>query len=302
MLADMDENTTYDVVVVGGGAAGLNAALVLGRSRRSVLVVDAGEPRNARADHVHNYLGREGTSPADLLSIGREEVRRYGVEVRPGRVTSASRVGERFSIGLADGSSVLTRRLVLATGVVDELPDVPGLAERFGRDVLHCPYCHGWEVADQPLGIVGTGPDCVHKALLFRQWSDDVVLLLNGQPAPHGEDAERLAARGIAVVPGEINRVLVDDDALSGVELVGGEVVSRSALVVTTVPTADTSLLDSVGGPEAPGVKVVGNAAAPYAGVIASAADGMMAGTMVNADLVLEDTEAAVALHRKDVA
>ena len=302
MLADMDEDKTYDVVVVGGGAAGLSAALVLGRSRRSVLVVDAGEPRNARADHVHNYIGSEGVTPADLLAIGREEVHQYGVDAHRGRASSASRTGDRFSVGLDDGTSVLARRLVLATGVVDELPDVPGLAERFGRDVLHCPYCHGWEVADQPLGIVGTGPDCVHKALLFRQWSDDVVLLLNGQPVPRGEDSERLAAMGIAVVPGKIARVLVDDDALSGVELVGGEVVSRRALVVTTVPMPDTALLDSVGGPDAPGVKVVGNAATPHAGVIASAADGMMAGTMLNADLVLEDTEAAVALHRKDVA
>ena len=251
---------------------------------------------------MHNYLGREGATPADLLAIGREEVRQYGVDVRRGRVSSASRTGDRFSVVLADGTSVLARRLVLATGVVDALPDVPGLAERFGRDVLHCPYCHGWEVADQPLGIVATGPDCVGKALLFRQWSDDVVLLLNGQAAPHGEDAERLAAMGIAVVPGEIARVLVEDDALAGVELASGEVVSRNALVVTTVPMPDTSLLDSVGGPDAPGVKVVGNAATPNAGVIASAADSMMAGTMLNAELVLEDTELAVALHRKDVA
>jgi thioredoxin reductase (NADPH) len=298
----MDIDERYDVVVVGGGAAGLSAALVLGRSRRSVLVIDAGEPRNARADHMHNYLGREGASPSELLETGREEVARYGVAVRRGRVATAARTGDGFTLGLQDGGRVAARRLVLATGVVDELPGVPGLPERFGRDVLHCPYCHGWEVADEPLGVIATGPDCVERALLFRQWSDDVVILLNGQSAPSGEDAERLAARGIAVVPGEISRLVVEDDALAGVELVDGRVVARTALVVTTVPTPDTTLVDAVGGPDTPGLRVVGNAASPYIGVIGSAADGMMAGTLLNHDLIREETEAALAMHRKDVA
>jgi len=298
----MDINESYDVVVVGGGAAGLSAALVLGRSRRSVLVIDAGQPRNAPADHMHNYLGREGAKPTELLEIGREEVGRYGVEVRPGRVCSAARTGGGFALGLEDGGSVSSRRLVLATGVVDVLPEVPGLKERFGRDVLHCPYCHGWEVADLPLGVVASGPDCVERALLFRQWSEDVVILLNGQPAPDAEDAEKLRARGIRLVPGEIARVVVEDDAITGVELVGGEVVDRKALVVTTVPISDTTLLDAVGGPETPGLKVVGNAATPYGAVITSAADGMMAGTLLNHDLLLEEIAAAVAEHRKQVA
>jgi thioredoxin reductase (NADPH) len=298
----MDINESYDVVVVGGGAAGLSAALVLGRSRRSVLVIDAGEPRNAPADHLHNYLGREGVSPLELLRIGREEVARYGVDVRPGRVSSARRTAEGITLLLESGASVAARRVVLATGVVDVLPEVPGLAERFGRDVLHCPYCHGWEVADQPIGVIATGPDCVERALLFRQWSPDVVVLLHGRPEPEGEDAERLAARGIRWVPGEIARVLVDDDRLTGVELADGEVVRRTALVVTTAPTPDTTLLDLLGGPSAPDVRVVGNAATPYGGVITSAADGMMAGTILNHDLIVEETDAALAEYRRRVA
>jgi thioredoxin reductase (NADPH) len=298
----MDINESYDVVVVGGGAAGLSAALVLGRSRRSVLVIDAGEPRNAPADHLHNYLGREGVSPLELLRIGREEVARYGVDVRPGRVSSARRTAEGITLLLESGGSVAARRVVLATGVVDVLPEVPGLAERFGRDVLHCPYCHGWEVADQPIGVIATGPDCVERALLFRQWSPDVVVLLHGRPEPEGEDAERLAARGIRCVPGEIARVVVEGDRLTGVELAGGEVVRRSALVVTTAPTSDTTLLDLLGGPSAPDVTVVGNAATPYGGVITSAADGMMAGTILNHDLIVEETDAALAEHRRRVA
>lgn len=298
----MENNESYDVAVVGGGPAGLSAALTLGRSRRSVLVIDAGAPRNAPADHMHNYLGREGMSPVGLLSIGRREVARYGVEHRASRVVSAARAEVGFALELDDGTAVACRRLVLATGVVDELPQVPGLAERFGRDVLHCPYCHGWEVADQPLGIVASGSDFVERALLFRQWSADIVVLLNGQPAPQRQDAERLSARGIRIVSGEIARVVIEDDVISGVTLVGGESVARKALVVTTVPIPDTTLLDAVGGPDAPDVKVVGNAATPYGGVIASAADGTMAGMLLNHDLMLQDTAVAVAAQRKTVA
>ncbi|RAJ68818.1 thioredoxin reductase [Streptomyces sp. Amel2xB2] len=298
----MDTDETYDVVVVGGGAAGLSAALVLGRSRRSVLVVDAGEPRNAPAAHMHNYLGREGASPAELLSDGHKEIARYGVVLRTGRVSSAARTPGGFALELEDGTRTGARRVVLATGVVDVLPQVPGLADRFGRDVLHCPYCHGWEVAGQPLGVVASGPDHIERALLFRQWSEDLVIFLNGQPAPQGEDAEKLAARGIRWITGEISRVLVEDDALTGVELAGGEVVPRRALVVTTEPTPDTTLLDALGGPEAPGLKAVGNAAAPFAGVAVAAADGMTAGTLLNHDLILEETAAAVAEHRKEAA
>ena len=136
---------SYDVVVVGGGAAGLAGALALSRARRSVLVIDAGAPRNAPAGHIHNYLGREGTPPGELLAIGREEVAGYGGEIVTGTVTSADKVGDgQFRVTLADGATVRARRLLVTTGLVDVLPDVPGVAERWGRDVLHCPYCHGW--------------------------------------------------------------------------------------------------------------------------------------------------------------
>src|ERR671916_352434 len=139
----------YDVVVVGGGAAGLSGALTLGRARRSVLVVDAGEPRNSPASGVHGFLTRDGTNPAALLWVGREEVRRYGANLLDGRVASAERVEDGFIVTLDDGGSVRARRQLVATGRVDELPDVPGVRERWGRDVLQCLYCHGWEVRDQ---------------------------------------------------------------------------------------------------------------------------------------------------------
>jgi len=151
-------NAGYDVVVVGGGAAGLSGALMLARSRRSVVVIDAGAPRNAPAAGVHGLLGREGTPPTELLERARAEVRGYGGHVVNGEVSTVTRDGDGFRVALSDRRAVRARRLLVATGLVDELPDIPGLRDRWGRDVLHCPYCHGWEVRDQAIGVLATGP------------------------------------------------------------------------------------------------------------------------------------------------
>ncbi|MCA1598029.1 MAG: NAD(P)/FAD-dependent oxidoreductase, partial [Chloroflexi bacterium] len=199
----------YDVVVVGGGAAGLSGALALARARRSVLVMDGGQPRNAPAAHVHNYLSRDGAAPSDLLAAGRAEVTGYGGRIISGSVASAARLNGQddrggFRVTLTDGAIVYARRLLVATGLVDELPDVPGVAERWGRDVLHCPYCHGWEVRDQAIGVLATGPMAVHQAQLFRQLSADVTLFLHTQPELTDEESEQLAARGITVVRGAV--------------------------------------------------------------------------------------------------
>ncbi|GAA2932123.1 hypothetical protein GCM10011428_57000 [Streptomyces violaceus] len=203
----------YAVVVVGGGAAGLSAALVLGRARQRTLVVDAGEPRNAPAAHMQGFLTRDGMPPAEFLAIGREEIARYGVELVRDRVVEVERgrdgtveQGEDFAVVLAGGRTVRARRLVVATGLRDELPAVPGLAERFGRDVLHCPFCHGWEVRDQPFGVLGTAPTSVHQALMVSQWSKDVRFFLHtvAEEELSDEDLRRLAAAGVDVVPGEV--------------------------------------------------------------------------------------------------
>src|ERR1700691_5976592 len=194
---------SYDVVVVGGGAAGLAGAVALARSRRSVLVVDAGDPRNAPASHVHNFLSRDGTPPAEIYAVGRQEVAMYGGRVETGRVTALSRSGERFAVRIG-GRAVTARRLLVATGVRDELPQVPGLAERWGIDVLHCPYCHGWEVRGQRIGVLATGPTAVHQVLMFRQLSDRVSLLQHTGPAPAPGQCEQLAALGVPVVTGTV--------------------------------------------------------------------------------------------------
>jgi thioredoxin reductase len=312
---------TYDVVVVGGGAAGLSAGVALARSRRTVLVVDAGEPRNAPAGHVHNYLGQEGTPPAELLAAGRAEVTVYGGHVVTGVVTAVHRLAGGDAIGfrldLADGRDVVARRVLVATGLVDELPDIPGVAERWGRDVLHCPYCHGWEVRDQAIGVLATGPLAVHQALLFRQLSADVTLFAHTAPALDADRWGQLAARGIPVVEGEVAALEVAGDRLTGVRLRSGEFVPRQAVVVQPRMTARAGMLAPLGlepvemrmdghlvGTYVPaepsgataveGVWVAGNVTALQAQVVASAAAGLQAAAGLNADLVAEDTRRAV--------
>src|SRR6266699_1949294 len=210
----MNENENYDVVVVGGGAAGLSGAVALARSCRSVLVVDAGDPRNAPAGHVHHFLSRDGTPPSELYAAGRAEVRRYGGRVETGRVTALARDGERFGVQIdaQNGDRTVTaRRLLVATGLRDVLPDVPGLAARWGIDVLHCPYCHGWEVRDQRIGILATGPAAVHQALLFQQLSPHVTLLEHTGPGPDAGQREQLGALGVAIGDGRVEQVEADD-------------------------------------------------------------------------------------------
>ena len=312
---------TYDVIIVGGGAAGLGAALALTRSRRSVLVVDAGEPRNAPADGIHNYLGREGTPPRELLAIGRDEVAGYGGEFADATATNAEPLpGKRFRVTLDDGRTVRARRLLVTTGLVDELPEIPGVARRWGTDVLHCPYCHGWEARDQAVGILATGPVAAHQALLWRQLTDDVVVFRHTAPEFDEEALVKFAARGIRVVDGTVTGLEVHDDELTGVRLASGEVVPRRVLVVAPRFTARSGLLvslglepveqlfagqvlgsyvpaDPAGRTTVPGVWAAGNVTNLSAQVVVSAGAGLGAGAAINADLVEEETERAVAAH-----
>ena len=317
-VTDARDLATYDVVVVGGGAAGLGGALMLGRSRRSVLVVDAGEPRNAPASGVHGFLTRDGMDPAALLRVGREEVRGYGGRVVDGRVASAEKVEGGFTVTLEDGRRAGARRLLVTTGLVDELPDVAGVRERWGRDVLHCPYCHGWEVRDLPIGVLASGPMAVHQAVLFRQLTEDLTLFLHTAPEPTGEELEKLAARGIAVVEGEVAALEVREDRLTGVRLQSGEIIPRGAVVVgprfaaraemlaglglelTTHPSGMGEHVEAgaMGLTSVPGVWVAGNVTDPTAQVLASTNAGAMSGAAINADLMSEDTREAVAAYR----
>ncbi|MFJ8042495.1 NAD(P)/FAD-dependent oxidoreductase [Kitasatospora sp. NPDC096147] len=317
----------YDVVVVGGGAAGLSGAVTLARARRSVLVVDEGRPRNAPADGVHGYLGREGTQPGELLAAGREELRGYGGLLRQGTAVAAERGADGFTVRLADGGEVAAARLLVTTGLADGLPELPGLAAQWGRGVLHCPYCHGWEVRDQEIGVLSTGPFAVHQALMWRQWSERITLFLHTGPEPGAEQREQLAARGVTLVEGAVAEVAAGPDGrLDGLRLADGRLVPCRALAVTTGLTArGSALLDSLGlvpaeqerdghvfgvhypadpfGASAvPGVWLAGNVTGLMDQVVAAAAAGVRAGAAVNADLTAEDTRRAVEAYRAPAA
>jgi thioredoxin reductase len=314
---------TVDAVVIGGGAAGLNAALVLARSRRSVVVIDSGSPRNAPAEGVHGLLGMDGTPPAELLRRGRDEVRRYGGRVVAGEMTAAfpaatSGTGDpRFTIALADGRTVQARRVLVATGLRDVLPDVPGLARHWAHGVVHCPYCHGWEVRDEPIGVLAVGPASVHHALLFRQLTDDLVYFTRGTDLDQVSRA-RFAARGIHVVDTPVSQVESDDNGITGVRLDDGQVVPRRVVAVATTMLARADGLEGLqlpmediphgmgrrfvsgmaGTTAVRGVWVAGNATDLTAQVGASAAAGALAGAHMNADLAAADADAALAAQR----
>ncbi|WP_030763484.1 NAD(P)/FAD-dependent oxidoreductase [Streptomyces sp. NRRL F-2664] len=317
---------SYDVVVVGGGAAGLAGALTLVRARRSVLVIDSGSPRNAPAAHMHGYLGLDGESPAALLARGRLEVEGYGGRIRSGTVVAADLLpGGGFLVRCGDGSTVRAGRLLVATGLVDELPPVPGLGARWGRDVLHCPYCHGWEVGDQPVAVLADGPLAVHQAQMWRHWSARTTLLAHTWPLTE-EDREVAAALGIRVVEGEVTGLVVEDDRLTGVGMAGGAVVECRALVVAPRFTARSGVLTGLGLPMTdmvrdghvigrcvasdpetgatalPGVWVAGNVTAPLEKVAGAAAQGVRAAAALNADLIGAETRRAVAARRAGAA
>ena len=311
----MDE---YDVAVIGGGAAGLSAALVLTRARRRVAVIDAGHPRNAPAAHVQGFLGSDGMPPAELLAAGRREVVGYGGHLLSGTVSSVIPCDAgtpdlpAFQVLLEDGRSLRTRRVLITTGLRDDLPDVPGLRERWGRDVLHCPYCHGYEVRDQPLGVLGGTPEALAHAHLIRQWSDDVVFFAHGA-ALTADQRERLAARAIGLVESPVARLVVQGDRLTGVELESGDVVPRTAVFVRPrfVPHDDLLIglgcvlddhgwiaTDAAGRSSVRGIWAAGNTVNPRAQVITAAGEGSAAAIAVNNDLVDEDLPIAVSRYR----
>jgi thioredoxin reductase len=283
--------------------------LVLLRARRTVAVVDAGHPRNAPAAEMHGFLSRDGIPPAQLIAAGRAEVAGYGGTLIDDTVTS---IRPGFRARLASGAEVSARRVLIAAGLRDEVPDIPGVRERWGKDVLHCPYCHGYEVRDQPIAVLGGNAEAIQHALLIRQWSADVALFQHSDTLDP-EPRELLAARGVRVVDGRIARLVIVNDQLHGVELVDGTIVPRTAVFVRPKFVPNSTLLtdlgceadengwvthDATGRTTVPGVRVAGNAADPRAQVITAAGEGSAAAIAINAELVDEDVSDALAAHR----
>jgi thioredoxin reductase len=214
---------SFDVVIAGGSWAGLSAAMQLARARRRVLIVDAGQPRNRFAHASHGFLGQDGRTPAEILETARAQVLAYpAAGFRQDEVAGVTPRGGAFDVKLASGTAVSARRLVLATGVVDELPDLPGLRERWGRTVLHCPYCHGYEVSDGRLGILAIGEASMHQALLLPDWSSDITLFTNGAFEPTADQRHALTARGVRVDARRILEIIGEGEALTGVRVQDG--------------------------------------------------------------------------------
>lgn len=311
----------HDVIVLGGGAAGLSAALTLGRARRRVLVLDEGRPRNRFASHMHTVLGHEGLDPAELLERGRAEVARYGVEVVEG---SAAEVREersdgapRLKVVTATGAELGARALVVATGLTDRLPEIPGLTERWGTSVLHCPYCHGWEVRGQRLAVLLRSEVGLHQAQLVRQWSDRLTVFTDTVDVPE-QTAERLAARGVALVAGRVVEVSPDptghamavrteDGSVTVVDAMftasraepNDAALAGLSLERTNLPMGQGSFLavDPTGRTSHERIWAVGNVTNPALGVAASIGAGTIAGGMVNMALITAEFDAAQAAN-----
>ena len=298
----------WECVVVGGGAAGLSAALVLGRARRRTLLIDAGGQSNRAAHGIGGLLGFDGVPPAELYARGRRELERYpSVEVRDGEVRAAA-AGDGITLDLADGAGVHTRRLLLATGMRYDYPDIPGLAPLWGRSVFHCPFCHGWEVRDQPLAVLAQGERAVHMATLLRGWSDDVVLLTGGPADLSDDDRARLDIAGIPIderkvreldsAAGELHAVVFDDGARlpRSALLVAAELRQRSGLaaqlgvkLVATGPVSPEAVdTDPLYRTSVPGVFAAGDVCAQMPQIAAAVAAGSAAAVSVMASITEE--------------
>lgn len=301
----------FDAIVVGGSFAGLSAALQLARARRRVLVIDAGLPRNRFADAAHGFLGHDGKAPAAIMREAMCQLTAYPTVdvVRGAAVTAAPEGDDSFKVTTSDGRSPRARRLVLATGVADTLPEVPGLKVRWGATVLHCPYCHGYEVGDRPLGVLANHPMAAHQAAMIPDWGP-TTLFTQGRFEPDAEQLAHLVARGVAVEREPVVELLGDAPSLDAVRLADGRVVTVNALFVAPETRMASPLAEQLGcafddgmlGPmirvddwkatTVPGVFAAGDAARAMHNATLASADGVLAGVGAHQSLMREPAAA----------
>ena len=315
-------DTLWDCIIVGGGAAGLSAGLVLGRARRHTLLVDAGEQSNLAAHSIGGLLGHDGRSPAELYEIGRRELAAYpSVELRTGEVVSGERIDGVFVLELGDGRRERTRRVLLATGMEYRPPPLPGLAALWGRSVFHCPFCHGWEAREQPLAVFAQGGKAVHAALLLRGWSDDIVLLTDGPAGLDDDDRLRLATAGVRIDERPVAELAARDGELAAIVFADGSRLERRGLLVATTLHQRSRLAEQLGAGSgdstpvavdpvdvdqlwrttAPGVFAAGDVSAQMPQVAAAIAAGSLAATAVMQSLLAEDVGLPVPAWREKV-
>ena len=295
------DSSLYDAVIIGGGPAGLSAALVLGRCVRRVAVCDSGQYRNARSTALHCFMSRDGIAPSSLLEETRRQLERYEtVSMLATKVRSVDRRDAQFTVATDDGHALQAKSLLIATGVVDELPGIEGIDELFGRSVHVCPYCDGWEHRNAPVAVYGHGEKAARFAILLRQWTDDLVLCTNGSQLSE-EHAGLLNKAGIGVREGVIARLEGKDGCLQAILFAGGETLARKALFFTTGQHPRSPLLDKLGcrfdeeggvacDPDGrtsvPGVFVAGDVSRDVQLAIIAAAEGARAALAINKSLV----------------
>ncbi|HBB90064.1 MAG TPA: NAD(P)/FAD-dependent oxidoreductase [Blastocatellia bacterium] len=295
----------FDVIIIGAGPAGLSGALVLGRCRRRVLLCDAGRPRNAASHGLHNYLTRDGIDPAEFLHLGREELKSYEtVKLLKIEVTDARRLEHGFEVTLSNGERAVTRKLLIATGVVDEIPKLKGIDSFYGRSVFHCPYCDGWEMRDQPLAVYGKGENGLGLTLELILWSRDLVLCTDGPSELSAEDLARLAQHNVPVYEQRILRLEGNDGVLDQIIFVNGEATQRRGMFFSTGQRQGSELPKKLGCEftdegcvatgayevtNVPGLYVAGDASRLVQFVIVAASEGAQAAVAINKELMKED-------------
>jgi thioredoxin reductase len=294
----------YDVIIVGGGPAGLSAALVLGRCRRKVLVCDAGNPRNAASTAMHGFLSQDGIDPAEFLALARKEVAGYGVEIRDETVMGAGGCEHGFRVVLLNNQQLRARKLLIATGVVDRVPPIDGIDQFYGKSVHHCPYCDGWEYSDAPVAVYGTGAKGAGLALGMKTWTKDVILCTDGASKLHATDRKKLAMHGIDVHDKPISRLEGTAGKLEQIVFEDGTSIKRRALFFNTgnvqrsdLPAACGCTVDGKGSVKTTrgqrssvqGIWVCGDASEDTQYVIVAAAEGAKAAMGINKELQKED-------------
>jgi thioredoxin reductase len=294
----------YDAIIIGGSFAGLSAAMYIARARRSVCIIDTGMPRNRFAAHSHGFFAQDGSEPGMMLATGRSQVAAYPtVTFIEGEAMSAAREQAGFSVTLATGEKMESARLVLAFGIVDELPTIPGLAERWGSSVLHCPYCHGFEYSGQRLGVLNVSPMSIHQAMLIPEWGP-TTLYLNGAAEPDDESLAKLRTRGVAIEPAPVKALHGEGAALSTIELGDGRRSSVDALFLGPPTRLNSEIAQQLGceldegpfGPiirtdavkmtTVPGVYAAGDITRGAHNITWAGADGVMAGMAVHRSLI----------------
>jgi thioredoxin reductase len=298
------ESGVYDVVIVGGGPAGLSAALVLGRARRRVLVCDAGQPRNRHSHGLHGYLTRDGTPPLEFLRLGREELQQYGIAPRSVTVHDVVRRPDGFDVLLEGDERVHTQVVLLASGVRDDVPQIPGVEACYGVSVHHCPYCDGWEHRDKTIAVLGETSSPAGLALSLKTWSNRIVAFTNGRVRLSAAQRRQLDEHGIALRQDRIASVAHDDGRLTGVVMARGETVACEAMFFTAPQRQQCDITkrigceftrkgtvktDHLGATCVPGIYVVGDASRDVQFVIVAAAEGAKAGVAINKALQQRD-------------